>query len=218
MIMLQNVMPASAASQALKRPFVIAWMWCTVFYFLEYAIRSAPAVMIPALAHNFGVSTLGVSTILGTYYYTYATTSLVAGVLLDHFGAKYVIPAGVFILSCGCVLFVLPHPLAGDVGRLMQGAGSAFAFTGAVYLAAHGLPAQRLATAIGLTQCLGMLGGSAGQLAVGPLINGVMTVSGFWYLMGILVLAVALFQVLITPKEQRVARAQSSAQSIVEPY
>jgi MFS family permease len=58
---------------------------------------------------------------------------------------------------------------AADVGRLFQGAGSAFAFTGAVYLAAHGLPARYLATAIGLTQCFGMLGGSAGQFAVAPL-------------------------------------------------
>jgi MFS family permease len=157
--MSQNTVATSEDLQAQLRPFLIAWMFCTIFYFLEYAIRSAPAVMIPELAQLFGVSTVGVSTIVGTYYYTYAATSLVAGVLLDHYGAKYVIPAGTFILACGCGAFALPHPLAGDIGRLLQGAGSAFAFTGAVYLATHGLPAQRLATAIGVTQCLGMLGG-----------------------------------------------------------
>jgi MFS family permease len=216
--MLEDAVAPSAPSRVQMRPFVIAWLCCTVFYFLEYAIRSAPAVMIPELAQNFGVSTLGVSTIVGVYYYTYAATSLVAGVLLDHYGAKYVIPAGTFILACGCVLFALPHPLAGDIGRLMQGAGSAFAFTGAVYLAAHGLPAQRLATAIGVTQCLGMLGGSAGQIVVGPLIKGVMTVSAFWYLSGLVVLVVALFLVMITPKEQRLENTASSASSILQPY
>ena len=40
---------------------------------------------------------------------------------------------------------------------------AAFAFVGAVYLASHGFSARYLATAIGVTQCLGMLGGSAGQ-------------------------------------------------------
>ena len=216
--MLEDAAALPAPSRVQMRPFVIAWLCCTVFYFLEYAIRSAPAVMIPELAQNFGVSTVGVSAIVGIYYYTYAATSLVAGVLLDHYGAKYVIPAGTFILACGCVLFALPHPLAGDIGRLMQGAGSAFAFTGAVYLAAHGLPAQRLATAIGVTQCLGMLGGSAGQIVVGPLIKGVMTVSAFWYLSGLVVLIVALFLVVITPKEQRLENAASSASSILKPY
>ncbi len=200
------------------RPFVIAWMCCTIFYFLEYAIRSAPAVMIPELAQHFAVSTVGVSSIVGIYYYTYAATSLVAGVLLDHYGAKYVIPAGTFILACGCALFALPQPLAGDIGRLLQGAGSAFAFTGAVYLAAHGLPAQRLATAIGVTQCLGMLGGTAGQIGVGPLIKGGMTVPAFWYLSGLLVLIVALLLVMITPKEQRVETTAFTASSILAPY
>jgi MFS family permease len=213
-----NPIATSEGSRAQMRPFLIAWMFCTVFYFLEYAIRSAPAVMIPELAQLFGVSTVGVSTIVGAYYYTYAATSLVAGVLLDHYGAKYVIPAGTFILACGCVAFALPHPLAGDIGRLLQGAGSAFAFTGAVYLASHGLPAQRLATAIGVTQCLGMLGGSVGQIAVGPLVKGMMTVPAFWHVSGLLVFAVALLLVWITPKEQRIEAAVSSAPGILKPY
>ena len=213
--------PAAATSKDLRaqmRPFLIAWMFCTVFYFLEYAIRSAPAVMIPELAKLFGVSTIGVSTIVGTYYYTYAATSLVAGVLLDHYGAKYVIPAGTFILACGCVVFALPYPVAGDIGRLLQGAGSAFAFTGAVYLAAHGLPAQRLATAIGVTQCLGMLGGSVGQIGVGPLVKGIMTVPTFWIVSGMLVLIVALLLVWITPKEPRVQSASSASIGTLKPY
>jgi MFS family permease len=205
-------------AQARMRPFVIAWGCCTVFYFLEYAIRSAPAVMIPELSHQFGVSALSVSSIVGTYYYTYATTSLIAGVFLDHFGAKYVIPAGALILSCGCLLFSLPHPLTGDIGRLMQGAGSAFAFTGAVYLAAHGLSARRLATAIGLTQCLGMLGGSVGQLAVGPLITNVMTTKVFWGISGMIVLAVAVVLVTITPKEPRIGVSDFSISTILGPY
>jgi len=153
----------SADAGRVMKSFVFAWACCTAFYFLEYTVRSAPAVMIPELAAAFRVTPLGVSSIVGMYYYTYAFTSLIAGVLLDRFGAKYVIPAGAAVLAVGCLLFSLPNPLMADVGRLLQGAGSAFAFTGAVYLAAHGFPAQRLATAIGLTQCIGMLGGSAGQ-------------------------------------------------------
>ena len=83
--------------------------------------------MIPQLAKTFGVSALGVSDILGTYYYTYSTASLVAGVLLDRLGAKYVVSIGMAILGVGCLLFMIPQEGIGYLGRLLQGAGSAFA-------------------------------------------------------------------------------------------
>lgn len=44
--------------------------------------------------------------------------------------------------------------------------GPALAFTGDVYVVAHGFPPRSLATAIGATLCVGMLGESAGQLVV----------------------------------------------------
>jgi MFS family permease len=181
--------------------FIVAWVFSLAFYFLEYAVRSSPAVMIPQLATTFGVSTLGVSDILGTYYYTYSTASLVAGILLDRLGAKYVVSTGMAILGFGCLLFMAPQAGAGYLGRLLQGAGSAFAFTGAVYLASHGLSAQRLATAIGVTQCVGMLGGTAGQIAVGRWIIDGLSVPQFWGRMGVVVLLVAMGLRWITPME-----------------
>lgn len=192
------------------RAFIVAWVFSLAFYFLEYAVRSSPAVMIPQLANAFNVSTLGVSGILGVYYYTYSTASLVAGILLDRLGAKYIVPAGMAILGLGCLLFGLPQEGMGYLGRLLQGAGSAFAFTGAVYLASHGLSAQRLATAIGITQCLGMLGGTAGQIGVGRLITGGVSVGGFWAATGVVVLLVAAGLMWITPKEARTSHAKAS--------
>jgi len=198
----------SAAQSAAARAFIVAWVFSLGFYFLEYAVRSSPAVMIPQLAKAFNVSALEVSGILGTYYYTYSTTSLAAGVLLDRLGAKYIVPLGMVILGLGCLLFVLPQEGMGYLGRLLQGAGSAFAFTGAVYLASHGLSAQRLATAIGITQCLGMLGGTAGQIVVGKWIAAGVSVSEFWAATGAVVLVVAAGLMWITPKEPRASQAK----------
>src|ERR1700728_5508457 len=128
-----TALPRSQSNTA--RAFIAAWVFSLGFYFLEYAVRSSPAVMIPELAKTFDVSTLGVSDILGTYYYTYSTASLVAGVLLDRLGAKYVVSTGMAILGIGCLLFMVPQEGIGYLGRLLQGAGSAFAFPGAGYLA-----------------------------------------------------------------------------------
>ena len=155
--------------------FIIAWGFCLLFYFGQYALRSAPGVMVPELTGTFGLTTLGVSSLIGLYYYTYSAFAIVAGASLDRLGPKYVIPIGILITAAGAVLFGLGTTGSAEAGRLLQGAGAAFAFTGAVYLASHGFAAGYLATAVGITQCFGMLGGSAGQFAVGPMIHGLIT-------------------------------------------
>lgn len=207
-----------AATEWRVRSFQIAWALGLCFYVLEYASRSAPAVMIEHLSLAFGTTAIGVSAILGTYYYTYSTTSLIAGAALDRFGAKKAVPIGIFILAIGCLLFSVSTATAGYTGRLLQGAGSAFAFTGAVYLAAHGFAARWLATAIGVTQCFGMLGGAAGQFVVGPWLEHGVPWQAVWHWLGIacVVIGVALF--LITPSESRQKIGGAGWASLIRPY
>ena len=207
-----------AASTSQTRAFQIAWGLAMCFYFLEYASRSAPAVMIPELTQAFGMTAVGVSAILGTYYYTYSVTSLIAGGALDRVGAKKAVPIGIFILAMGCLLFSVPTTTAAYTGRLLQGAGSAFAFTGAVYLAVHGFSARWLATAIGITQCVGMLGGSAGQFVVGPLLEKGLGWQTVWHWLGIASLAVGVLLLLIAPSETRPQTAASGRTSVLAPY
>src|ERR1700722_7932171 len=118
------------------RAFVFAWAFTVVFYFLEYAVRSSPSVMIPELEASFHTTALGISAILGVYYYTYSSVSLIAGAALDHLGAKHTVPVGFAVLGIGCLLFSASTALAGDVGRLLLGAGAARAVTGVVFVAA----------------------------------------------------------------------------------
>ncbi len=198
-----TAVPGQRSSAVLSRSYKIAWGLALVFYFLEYAVRSSPAVMIPELSTAFRTDAVGLSGIIGSYYYTYSVTSLLAGVVLDRFGAKTSVPVGIAVLGIGCLLFVLPTTISGEGGRLLQGAGSAFAFTGAVYLAAHGFAAGALATAIGFTQCFGMLGGSAGQFAVGPLIQRHFDWRIFWVAVGLCCFAIGVVLFLVTPAETR---------------
>jgi hypothetical protein len=45
--------PGNEQDRARTRGFVIAWAFALIFYFLEYAVRSSPSVMIPQLAAAF---------------------------------------------------------------------------------------------------------------------------------------------------------------------
>jgi MFS family permease len=198
--------------------FVVAWLFCLLFYFMEYAVRSAPSVMLPELKGAFGLTTVGLSSLLGLYYYTYAAFAVVAGASVDRWGAKYPIPIGVLLLALGTAMFGASVEWIAGVGRLLQGAGAAFAFIAAVYLASHGLPARLLATAIGITQCIGMLGGSAGQFVVAPLIHGPVTWQQFWIYAGILTLLIAVAMYIVTPSEERERRTTAAARSTLALY
>ncbi len=208
--------PPKPAAAAVHWQFVWPWLFVCVFYFLQYALRSAPGVMMPELISAFGLTALGVSSLLGLYFYTYSVFGLVAGASLDRYGAKLPIAIGVFCVAAGSVLFGLASIGSAEAGRLLQGAGSAFAFTGAVYLAAHGFSDRWLATAVGFTQLFGMLGGFAGQFGVDPLVHGLITWQSFWIYAGLLLAAIAFSLLLLTPG--RTGKPQGSVWTMFEPY
>ncbi|WP_300348957.1 MFS transporter [Chryseobacterium sp.] len=183
----------------MKKFYVIAWVFGLVFYFLDYVIRAAPAVMIPELVSNFKTTELKLISMVGMYYYTYSTCSLIAGVALDKFGGKRSLLTGCLILGIGCLLFLISSQTAGITGRLLQGAGCAFAFPGCVYLASKGFSSKSLATAIGATQCIGMLGGTAGQFLVGPWVEEGININSFWLWSGIVTIIIAVLLYFFTP-------------------
>ncbi len=214
----QPIIPrVKPATTGIHPAFITAWFFCLLFYFIQYAVRSAPSVMLPELTTAFGLTTLGVSSLLGLYYYTYSTFAIVAGASLDRWGAKYTIPIGVLLLAIGIGMFGLGIAWAAQIGRLLQGAGAAFAFVGAVYLATHGFPAKWLATAVGFTQCVGMLGGSAGQFAVAPLVHGPISWQQFWLYAGIVTLIIALLLLIATPRREE-PPAQGAVWTMFAPF
>jgi MFS family permease len=183
----------------------IAWLITAVYYFYQYTLRSAPAVMMPQLSEAFGLSALGVASMVGLFYYGYSPFSLVAGVAMDQLGPRKIIPIGAALVGFGALLFGSGNNEAASIGRFVQGAGGVFALVGAAYIATTNFPASRAATLIGATQMFGMAGGSAGQILVGPTIAAGVAWSTFWIAMGIvgLMISVALFLLLPEQRSNR---------------
>jgi MFS family permease len=188
-------------SSKISATAVGAWLLVAVYYFYQYALRSAPSVMMPQLSEAFGVSALGVSTIVGMFYYGYSPFSLVAGASLDRFGAKRVIPIGAACVGIGALMFSTGNSTVANFGRFLQGAGGAFALIGAAYLITKNFPASVAASFIGATQMFGMAGGSAGQFLVGPMIKGGLTWNQFWIYCGILGLIISAALLILLPRE-----------------
>src|SRR5205809_3442585 len=165
-------------------------------------MRSAPAVMVPELTSAFGLSAVGVASLVGLFYYGYAPFSLVAGVAMDQLGPRKVVPLGAATVAVGALLFATGDPNLASIGRFMQGAGGVFALIGAAYMATTHFPASKAATLIGATQMFGMAGGSAGQFLVGPAIAGGVGWSQFWIAMAIGGAIITVLLVVFIPKDR----------------
>jgi len=179
-----------------------AWLLAAVYYFYQYSLRSAPAVMMPQLSSAFGLSALGAASLAGLFYYGYSPFSLIAGAALDRLGPRIVVPAGALMAGVGALLFGTGNLGAAQLGRFLQGAGGVFALIGAVYIATKNFPASRAATLIGATQMFGMAGGSAGQFVVGPLIGGGLVWNTFWTGMGVAGVLLGVLLFVLLPRQE----------------
>ena len=195
----------------------VSWLLVAVFYFYQYALRSAPSVMVPQLTEAFGLSALGMASLIGLFYYGYSPFSLVAGAAMDRLGPKSS-SDGRCRRRRWSPAIRLGQPRGGKCRETLQGAGGVFALVGAVYIATKNFPASRAATLIGATQMFGMAGGSAGQFGVGPMIGGGMSWKSFWIGMGVVGLAIGAILFFLLPNEQSGQEPKGSLKATIQAF
>ena len=209
------VAPQTPLVESVARTATIAWLVTAVYYFYQYALRSAPAVMMPQLSEGFGLSATAVAGLVGLFYYGYSPFSLVAGAAMDRLGPRRVVPLGAAAVGVGAMLFATGNSQLASIGRLVQGAGGVFALIGAAYIATTNFPASRAATLIGATQMFGMAGGSAGQFLVGPMIAAGVPWGTFWAGAGVAGLAISVMLYYLLPAPAPRAPEKAWLQSAV---
>jgi MFS family permease len=192
---------AQRESRAGIRMAAVAWVLTAVYYFYQYALRSAPAVMMPELSNAFDLTPLGVASIVGLFYYGYSPFSLIAGAAMDRLGPRRLLPGAAVVVGIGALLFATGNSTVASAGRFLQGAGGVFALVGAIYIATKNFAPSKAATLIGATQMFGMAGGSAGQFVVGPIIGSGVAWNHFWIGMGAIGLLVGITLFFLIPNE-----------------
>ncbi len=200
------------------RMATVAWLLTAVYYFYQYSLRSAPAVMMPQLSDAFGLTALGVAAVVGLFYYGYSPFSLVAGAAMDRLGPRKLLPFAAIAVGIGSFLFATGNTQLASAGRFIQGAGGVFALVGAIYIATKNFPASKAATLIGATQMFGMAGGAAGQFLVGPMIGAGLAWNQFWIGMGVLGLLIGLVLFFLIPGETQSTRTAGGLKVIASGF
>jgi MFS family permease len=181
---------------------VAAWALASVFYFHQYILRSAPAVMVPELTAALGVTAGGLTALLGLFYWGYAPFSLVAGLAIDQVGPRRVLPAAALLMGVGCLMFASGNRILCGLGAFIQGSAGAFALIGAAYVATTGFPQSRAASLIGATQMFGMAGASAASFVVAPAMAAGVGWRTVWLLLGLAALPLAALLFVFTPSRE----------------
>lgn len=169
-----NIEPKQQAVSALPRqilPWAI-WLIATGFVLFQFQLQLCSGPMVGDLMRSFKVTALGASVLASTYYYVYVLMQIPAGMLIDRFGARKLLSIGGLICTWGCLMFAKSHHLlVAEIGRILMGGGSAFAFVGALYLIGRWFPVSRFAFMMGMSDMLGAVGTLMSSVALAKFVE-----------------------------------------------
>jgi MFS family permease len=137
----------------------------SLFYAYEFFLRLSPSILIDQLLTQYHVHALGIAGFSSSYFLGYLLMQLPAGILFDRFGIKKVASLALLVCVAGSSLFTLEHHyLLGILGRLILGAGSAFAFIGAMTLIRRYYLDNYFAALVAVVISVGTIAGAFGQV------------------------------------------------------
>ena len=163
---------------------------------------TGPAMVLPAISHELGGSTLQLNWVVNGYILTYGSSMMAAGSLADIYGRKRLWLSGLILFTLFTSLIATAHSVGWiDVLRLLQGAGGAAAFAGAMSSLTQtfsGAQRTRVFSLLGTTFGLG--------LAFGPLAAGWLTSFAGWrsvFLATAVISLIGMLLVIIFAQESR---------------
>ena len=139
---------------------------------LSFALlQTMVAPALPAIQREYGASTTAVTWVFTVYLLTASIATPVLGRLGDMFGKERLLVIVLLVLAAGTLIAALSHSLEMLVaGRAVQGAG------GAIFPLAFGIirdefPRERVGAGIGLISATFGIGGGAGLVLAGVIVD-----------------------------------------------
>jgi MFS family permease len=146
----------------------------TLFYCYEYYLRVAPSVMKAELQQAFLLSETGFGYLAACYYYAYTPMQIPVGIMMDRFGPRRILTFACFLCAAGTYFFAATsHVFIAQIGRILLGFGSAFAYVGVLKISDLWLPKKYFALMVGVSTALGMVGAITGEMTMEYLVDAI---------------------------------------------
>lgn len=138
---------------------------CAAFLFYKYILQNFPSVMASQLMASFHLQGLGLGVLSGVYFWTYLIVPLFVGIILDHYGTRWVTSLAIFSCALGIFIFSQAEVLnTAILGRAMTGVGVSFATIAYFKLAAVWFDKKYYALLASFVVAAAMVGAVCGQM------------------------------------------------------
>ncbi len=118
------------------------------------------------------LSALAAGILSSSFYYVYTSLQMPVGMLFDSKSTRFLLAINALLCSVGCLFFAQATSLVTlIIGRLLMGAGSAFAFVGLSHLLRKHFPLKQFGFLIGLSETLAFLVTMFGIISLGSLLG-----------------------------------------------
>ncbi len=148
------------------------WVFPLSFFTYQFILRLWPSLMMQQIMQQFQIDATGFGLLASVYYYGYAGMQLPIAVLLDRFGARYVVCICAVVCGLATLLFTYTDnwPLA-LLSRFLVGAGSAAGFLATSKVISEWFGRGYYARMVGFSFTVGLLGAIYGGKPVSLLVE-----------------------------------------------
>ncbi len=151
----------------------LVWAASAVFVLFQFSLQLSSGEIVDGLMNTFTLGTLGAGLLASTYYYVYVLLQAPAGMIVDRFGPRKVLTIGALVCGIGTLIFGLSHwVIFAALGRMLMGAGAAFAFVGSMYLVGKWFPVRKFSLMVGIAEAIGMIGSLLGGIYMADVVEG----------------------------------------------
>lgn len=148
------------------------WLIGVSFVLFQFFLQLSSGVVIGTIMHERQLPALVAGLLSGSFYIVYTSLQIPVGILFDRKNTRLLLTTNTLICSIGCFVFAASYSLVGlFLGRLLIGAGSAFAFIGLAHLLRQHYPLKQFAFMIGLSETLGFITTLIGIIVMGALVS-----------------------------------------------
>ena len=152
-------------------PFFM-WLFPLSFFTYQFIWRLWPSLMMREIMQQFAIDASGFGFLTGLYYYGYSPMQIPVAMLLDRFGARYIVFG--FAVLCGIAAFTFTYTdnwTLACLSRFLVGAGAAVGFLGTSKVISEWFPKDQYARMIGFSFTVGLMGALYGGKPVSLLVE-----------------------------------------------
>lgn len=151
---------------------IFMWLLPMLFFTFQFILRLWPGLMMHQIMDQLSIDAGDFGVLAASYYYGYAGMSIPMAILLDRFGARYVVFLSAILCGIATLMFTYTDSFCiALLSRGLIGAGSAVGFLGVSKVVSEWFPKEHYARMIGLSFTFGLMGAIYGGKPVSLLIE-----------------------------------------------